>query len=234
MQAQPQKPLASSAQMASQGKRKGLEPSAEKPCFPAFSPVGGAKSNAADARNSTTVSQIGPDLATVVEVWPALPEVPQYSTPSVNRKGIEITSLDGCERRRYYIVRWRYVNRNDMRDLMTVIKALADESRVRILWAVQGRELCVCQIVELLGLAQSTVSKHVSILHQARLVDSRKEGRWMFYRAAGADSPVEAREIAAAVSKLLADNPQAAEDTERLKQIMKIDRDELCRRQSRC
>jgi ArsR family transcriptional regulator len=57
-----------------------------------------------------------------------------------------------------------------MRNLMTVIKALADENRVRILLAVQGRELCVCQIVELLGLAQSTVSKHVSILHQASAV----------------------------------------------------------------
>ena len=90
-----------------------------------------------------------------------------------------------------------------MRDLMTVIKALADENRVRILWAVQGRELCVCQIVEMLGLAPSTVSKHLSILHQARLLDSRKDGRWMFYRAADADSPVEAREIAAVETRPL-------------------------------
>ena len=121
-----------------------------------------------------------------------------------------------------------------MRGLMAVIKALADENRVRVLLAVQGRELCVCQIVELLGLAQSTVSKHLSILHQARLVDTRKEGRWMFYRAADADSPVEAREIAAVVSRLLAHNPEAGEDAKRLKQILKIDRDELCRRQNRC
>ena len=121
-----------------------------------------------------------------------------------------------------------------MRDLMTVIKALADENRVRVLLAVQDRELCVCQIVEFLGLAQSTVSKHVSILHQARLVESRKEGRWMFYRAADADSPVEAREIAAVVSRLLASNTEAAEDAKRLKQILKIDRDELCRKQNRC
>ena len=121
-----------------------------------------------------------------------------------------------------------------MREFLSVAKALADENRVRILWAVQGRELCVCQIVELLGLAQSTVSKHVSILHQARLVEGRKEGRWMFYRAADKDSPVEAREIAAVVSKLLASNPEAVADAKRLKQIMKIDRDELCRRQNRC
>ena len=120
-----------------------------------------------------------------------------------------------------------------MRSLMTVLKALADENRVRIFWAVQGRELCLCQIMDLLGLAQSTVSKHVSILHQARLVDSRKEGRWMFYRAADADSPVEAREIAAVVSKLLASKPEGADDAKRLTQILRIDRDELCRRQNR-
>ena len=123
---------------------------------------------------------------------------------------------------------------SDMRDLLTVIKALADENRVRILLAVQRRELCVCQIVALLGLAQSTVSKHMSILHQARLVEARKAGRWMFYRAADADSPVEAREIAAVVARLLASDPEAAEDARRLKQIMKIDREELCRKQNRC
>ncbi len=121
-----------------------------------------------------------------------------------------------------------------MRELVAIIKALADENRVRILWAVRGRELCVCQIVELLGLAQSTVSRHVSILHQARLVEGRKEGRWMFYRAADEDSPAEARQIAAVVAKLLAGRPEAAEDAKRLKQIMKIDRDALCRRQNRC
>jgi DNA-binding transcriptional ArsR family regulator len=121
-----------------------------------------------------------------------------------------------------------------MRELMAIIKALADENRVRILWAVQSRELCVCQIVELLGLAQSTVSKHLSILHQVRLVDSRKEGRWMFYRAADDDSPVEAREMATVVSRLLARNPEAGEDAKRLKEILKVDRDELCKKQSRC
>ena len=123
---------------------------------------------------------------------------------------------------------------NDMRNLMSVIKALADENRLRILGAVQGQELCVCQIVELLGLAQSTVSKHLAILHQARLVDGRKEGRWMFYRAGGEDSPIESREIAAAASKLFASSQEAVRDAQRLKQILEMDRDELCGRQNRC
>ena len=63
-----------------------------------------------------------------------------------------------------------------MREFMTVIKALAEENRVRVVLALRERELCVCQIVELLGLAPSTVSKHLSILYQAGLLESRKDG----------------------------------------------------------
>ena len=72
---------------------------------------------------------------------------------------------------------------------MAVTKALADEQRVRMLLALRRQELCVCQIVELVGLATSTVSKHMSILKQARLVESRKEGRWMYYRLPCDDAP---------------------------------------------
>ncbi len=121
-----------------------------------------------------------------------------------------------------------------MRDLMAVLKALADENRVRILVALGPKELCVCQVVELLGLAPSTVSKHMTILKQARLVDGRKEGRWMFYRHAESDVPVEAKEMTALVSRLLADDAQERADAKRLKQILKMDRDELCRKQNRC
>ncbi len=121
-----------------------------------------------------------------------------------------------------------------MRNLMAVLKALADENRVRVLMVLGPRELCVCQIVELLGLAPSTVSKHMSILKQAGLVEARKEGRWMFYRAAGGGSPIEAREMAATVARLLGRDRQAIEDAKRLRQILKMDRDELCRRQNRC
>jgi ArsR family transcriptional regulator, arsenate/arsenite/antimonite-responsive transcriptional repressor len=121
-----------------------------------------------------------------------------------------------------------------MRNLMAVMKALADENRVRALTAIGSRELCVCQIVELLGLAPSTVSKHMAILKQARLVDSRKEGRWMFYRLAEDETPAEAKEMTALVSRLLATDPQQRQDAKRLRQILKLDRDELCRKQNRC
>ncbi|MCE5301668.1 MAG: metalloregulator ArsR/SmtB family transcription factor [Planctomycetaceae bacterium] len=120
-----------------------------------------------------------------------------------------------------------------MRDLMAVMKALADENRVRIVLALQPEELCVCQIVELLELAPSTVSKHMAILKQARLVESRKEGRWMFYRIAENDVPAEARKITSLVVELLAGDSQMSEDARQLKRILKLDRDVLCKKQNR-
>ena len=69
-----------------------------------------------------------------------------------------------------------------MREVMDVLKALADENRMRLLFALRDGELCVCQLIALLDLAPSTVSKHLTILRAARLVDSRKSGQWMHYR----------------------------------------------------
>jgi DNA-binding transcriptional ArsR family regulator len=69
-----------------------------------------------------------------------------------------------------------------MRSTMRITKALSDIQRVRILMLLRTGELCVCQIIAVLGLAPSTVSKHLSILSAAGLVDSRKDGRWAYFR----------------------------------------------------
>jgi DNA-binding transcriptional ArsR family regulator len=70
-----------------------------------------------------------------------------------------------------------------MFEFMNIAKALADENRVRILMALDGRdELCVCQLTDMLELAPSTVSKHLFILRSARLILGRKDGRWVYYR----------------------------------------------------
>ncbi|MHC4406422.1 MAG: ArsR/SmtB family transcription factor [Planctomycetota bacterium] len=121
-----------------------------------------------------------------------------------------------------------------MRELLAVMKALADENRLRIVVALQGRELCLCQIVELLGLASSTVSRHMSILHQARLVESRKDGRWSYFRLAGKAGPPEAAKAAALVIKSLDHDEKARGDAKRLKQILRMDPEVLCRKQSAC
>jgi DNA-binding transcriptional ArsR family regulator len=99
--------------------------------------------------------------------------------------------------------------------------------------ALEVEELCVCQVIELLELAPSTVSKHMSVLRQARLVEGRKDGRWMYYRPADASAPVEVSEAIAWVKKSLSPDKRIHEDAKRLKEILKIDRDILCRRQTR-
>ena len=78
-----------------------------------------------------------------------------------------------------------------MREFMNITNALADPTRVRVLLVLRQRELCACQITELFGLAQSTMSKHFYLLRQAGLIESRKEGRWVYYALAGKEaSPV--------------------------------------------
>lgn len=121
-----------------------------------------------------------------------------------------------------------------MRQLLALMKALADENRLRVLVALKGRELCLCQIVELLGLATSTVSKHMSILHDAGLVDSRKDGRWNYFRLAAAAPPGVAGRATTLVLDALADDGRIKADAEALEAILKIDAEELCKRRLSC
>ena len=114
---------------------------------------------------------------------------------------------------------------------MNITKALSDENRIRTLLALRHEELCVCQITELFGLATSTISKHLSILFQAGLLESRKDGRWIYYKLPGKNAPPAVREAIQWVSKSLAKNPRISADQKSLKQILKQDPTELCKRQ---
>ena len=121
-----------------------------------------------------------------------------------------------------------------MRELLAITKALADENRLRIVAALKGRELCLCQLVELLGLATSTVSRHASLLAQAQLVESRKDGRWAYFRLTDGEAPAEARESLAFVLKAMERDPQGKADRQKLRDILKQDPEELCCRQKGC
>lgn len=115
-----------------------------------------------------------------------------------------------------------------MFDLMAVTKALADENRVRLLAALEGQELCVCQLIELIGLAPSTVSKHLSILRSARLIQGRKNGRWMYYRLADDQAPKTAQMALAWLLEVLDGRKRIMDDKRRLEQVMKTMPHETC------
>jgi ArsR family transcriptional regulator len=60
--------------------------------------------------------------------------------------------------------------------------ALSDPWRLKILEELRGRERCVCELSEALGIAQSKLSFHLKTLRSAGLIEGRQEGRWMYYR----------------------------------------------------
>jgi ArsR family transcriptional regulator, arsenate/arsenite/antimonite-responsive transcriptional repressor len=117
-----------------------------------------------------------------------------------------------------------------MRDTVDLLKALADETRLRALCALRGGELCVCQLVALLELAPSTVSKHLSLLRAARLVESRKDGRWMYYRLSGEFRTAAAGKVLALLFKELERTERIRADRKRLKAICAESMESLCRK----
>jgi DNA-binding transcriptional ArsR family regulator len=115
-----------------------------------------------------------------------------------------------------------------MRRFLDVAKAVSDESRARALLALRGGELCVCRLNELLELAPSTVSKHMTILERAGLVQCRKNGRWHYYRLAGPDaaSPDARRGLDWLMASLGA-GATARQDRVRLKSVLAREKERI-------
>jgi DNA-binding transcriptional ArsR family regulator len=82
----------------------------------------------------------------------------------------------------------------------------------------------------MLGLAPSTVSKHMSILYQAKLVDTRKQGRWNYYRLADEDAPEAVLQAIRWVRDSLRDDKQIRADARQVKRICRMDKEKLCAR----
>jgi ArsR family transcriptional regulator len=63
-----------------------------------------------------------------------------------------------------------------------LFRALADPTRLRLLNLIADREICVCYFVEILGISQPKISRHLAYLRRAGIVAARRQGRWMHYR----------------------------------------------------
>jgi DNA-binding transcriptional ArsR family regulator len=112
---------------------------------------------------------------------------------------------------------------------LEILKALSDMNRLRIV-AVLSRyeELCACQITELLKVTGATASRHLSILQHAGLLDSRKEGRWIYYRLV---CPDPAESLFEWLEQAFNDSQQLQADAKTIDEIVSITREDLCRRQ---
>lgn len=108
-------------------------------------------------------------------------------------------------------------------EFLAVHKALADSSRVRALHLLSRGELCLCELIQVLGLAPSTVSKHMTELQRVGLVERRKQGRWHFYRLPGKAASEHVREALRCVRRVLREDPQLESDMEALEEVKEME-----------
>ncbi|MBN1765459.1 MAG: winged helix-turn-helix transcriptional regulator [Sedimentisphaerales bacterium] len=112
-----------------------------------------------------------------------------------------------------------------MKAMVRVFKALSDSSRIRILKMLEIRSLCVCEMTEILQLATSTVSKHLSILRDAGLVSGTKEGKWANFHLNHDQSDAYVRHLLPLIRTWLPDDEIIRDDREK---VMLVDRNKLC------
>jgi ArsR family transcriptional regulator len=113
-----------------------------------------------------------------------------------------------------------------MKDFIRVMKALSDPNRVKVVKMLQHKEMCVCEIQFALGLAQPTVSKHLKVLEDAGLVQSKKDGLGVNYTLSDGGSPYAATLLGNLKHWLQED----LDIGQLVKRVPVIRREEICRR----
>ena len=103
-----------------------------------------------------------------------------------------------------------------MRELMKALKALSDETRLRIINLLLERECCVCEVMQALNISQTRSSRNLSILYDAGFLHLRREGLWALYSINRKDMPDYFLDLINAAEKTLAGNNILARDKERL------------------
>lgn len=116
--------------------------------------------------------------------------------------------------------------KHSLKEINKILAALAETNRLRILMMLKTRPLAVCEIREILGLSFSTVSKHLSILREAGLIDFEKDGKWVNYRF-NQELPEVAREWLALLLEQISSDPQIQSDLEK---IFVVDKFKICQK----
>ena len=106
-----------------------------------------------------------------------------------------------------------------------VFKALSDPNRIRIFKMLEERELCVCEVREVLGLSTSTVSKHLSILRDADLIVDSKNGKWVNYKLNENADLTLVRAQVALMKNSFKDDKQVRSDRKKLRSV---NRESIC------
>lgn len=123
-----------------------------------------------------------------------------------------------------------YGNKKIVDHLLSLLKAISDKNRLRILNALLSyEELCACQITELLQVAGATASRHLNLMVAAGVLKNRKQGRWIYFRLNTQDISLEP--VFKWIKPRLNDSNQVQKDQKVLEQIVRIPCEDLCRKQ---
>ncbi|MGB5422356.1 MAG: metalloregulator ArsR/SmtB family transcription factor [Desulfobacterales bacterium] len=106
-----------------------------------------------------------------------------------------------------------------MRTFIKVMKALSDPNRVKMIKMLQRRVMCVCELQGALGLAQSTVSKHLKIIEEAGMITYSKDGLWVNYRLADGAKNQYVASLLGNLRHWLEDDPEVEALLNRLPEI---------------
>jgi len=109
-----------------------------------------------------------------------------------------------------------------MRDLVRAMKALSDETRLRILGLLMERECCVCEVMQALDISQTRASRNLGILHEAGLLKMRKDGLWSLYSIDSERMSAHLPHLVRAVEESLAGNDVLVHDRERLRKAERV------------
>ena len=104
-----------------------------------------------------------------------------------------------------------------MRDVAGFHAALADETRLRLLCLIEGGEVCVCHLQDVLKTNQPKISRHLAYLRKAGLVEARRDGKWSHYRLKELEADLE--KILSQTLTHLKIEPQIKKDLQRLKRV---------------
>ena len=109
-----------------------------------------------------------------------------------------------------------------MHDLVRAVKALSDETRIRILNLLLVRECCVCEVMQVLDISQTRASRNLNVLYDAGFLKLRREGLWAYYSIYKADLEEYLSLLLSAVERGLTENKVASLDREHLKAAQRL------------
>ncbi len=111
-----------------------------------------------------------------------------------------------------------------MQDLIKAMKALSDETRLRILKALLERKCCVCEVMQALDISQSRASRNLGILQDAGFLKARRDGVWIVYAVDWQTVNRYVTALAKLVKDLLVSNEVVEQDRERLSHAVRVGR----------